>query len=579
MSDHIELLFNFFNQYIDNLIKNDLFNDFNRKAISIDFSSKSRQGHVSSNFYLVAYKNNLDKKFDFKNDLIKGLKNLYFVNDCEISKSGFININIEKEFLLDQLLILLKQKNMFGKSNIGEGKKINVEFVSANPTGPVTVAHMRGAVLGDVISSLLSETGFEVTREYYVNNAGSQIDILGESIYKRYLELFGETISLKRDEYPGEYLIEIAKLIKDKDDNKWVVDYSNQRKKYFKEFGVKYLINYIEKDLKLLNINFDKYTFETDIVSKNIINELFKILDKENLLYKGTLEKPKGDDADDWEPREQLLFKSSELFDDLDRPFKKSNGEWTYFANDAAYHLDKFKRKFDKLINIWGADHIGYIPRMRSILKTISKKDDYLEIITCQIVRLIKDNQTLKMSKREGNFITLDEVYKQVGKDPLRYFMISTKSETSMDFDLNKVIEKNKDNPVFYCQYAYARASSVINKANDIGININSISSYKNIKEYLSEDEIQIILKLLSYPYILKLSSLSRDPHRLTNFIEDISSSFHSFWNKGKENESLRFIDQENIIKTQTKLLWLNSLRIVFENVFNIIGIDFQETM
>ena len=416
-------------------------------------------------------------------------------------------------------------------------------------------------------------------REYYVNNAGSQIDILGNSLYKRYLQLFGHSVELSKNEYPGNYLINIAELIKKEDGEKWIDNESLERENYFKNFAVNYLIKNIKSDLDLLNIKFDKFTFETDIVKSAIINDLFKILDNKKLLYNGTLEKPKGDDTDDWEPREQLLFKSSQIFDDQDRALKKSNGEWTYFANDAAYHLDKFNRKFNKLINIWGADHIGYIPRMKSVVKTISNTDDFLEVLTCQIVRLIKNNQILKMSKREGNFVTLNELYQQVGKDPLRYFMVSTKSETSMDFDLNKVIEKNKDNPVFYCQYAYARASSVINKANEVGINIKEFNDYVNITDYLTDDEIEIILKLLSYPYIIRQASLSREPHRLTNFIEDISSSFHSFWNKGKENESLRFIDENNILKTQTKLLWLHSMRVVFKNIFNIIGIDYKETM
>ena len=579
MNNHIELLHRYFIEYAKKAIKNDLLEGFNIKSISIDFSSKSRQGDISSNFYLVAIKKIKNKKFNFKEDLLNGINELFFVKSCEISKNGFINININHEFLLNQIKSLLTKKSQFGKSNFGNGKTANVEFVSANPTGPVTVAHMRGAVLGDVISSLLSNVGYEVTREYYVNNAGSQIDILGNSLYKRYLELFGKSIKLNNNEYPGEYLIDIANLIKNEDGDKWINSNQLENLNYFKEYAVKYLINFIQSDLELLNIKFNKFTFETDIVSSNIINDLFKILDNAGLLYKGTLNKPKGDDAVDWEPREQLLFKSSKIFDDEDRALKKSNGEWTYFANDAAYHLDKFNRKFDKIINIWGADHVGYIPRMKSVLKTISNDDDYLEILTCQIVRLIKNNKILKMSKREGNFVTLKEVYNQVGKDPLRYFMVSTKSETSMDFDLNKVVEKNKDNPVFYCQYAYARASSVINKANNIGIHIKSLNNYEKISNYLSQEEIEIILKLLSYPYILYQSSLTREPHRLTNFIEDVSASFHSFWNKGKENESLRFIDEKNILKTQTKLLWLQSMRIVFENVFNIIGIDYNETM
>ena len=579
MNNHIELLHNYFIKYSREAIDKNLFENINTKLISIDFSSKSRKGDISSNFYLVAIKKIKDKNFNFKDDLLKGLSELFFVQDCDISKNGFININIKKEFLIEQIFYLLNEKDKFGKSNFGKEKNVNIEFVSANPTGPITVAHMRGAVLGDVITSLLLNSGYKVTREYYVNNAGSQINILGNSLYKRYLELFGQSIKLNHDEYPGEYLIEIAKLIKKEDGDKWVEKNSKDKENYFKTYAVKYLLNIIKKDLKLLNIEFDKFSFETDIVSSNVINDLFKILDDSDLLYNGVLEKPKGEDIDDWEPRSQLLFKSSQIFDDQDRALKKSNGEWTYFANDAAYHLDKFNRKFDKLINIWGADHIGYIPRMKSVLKIISNSENYLEVLTCQIVRLIKNNKILKMSKREGNFVTLNEVYNQVGKDPLRYFMISKKSETSIDFDLNKVIEKNKDNPVFYCQYAYARASSVINKANDLGININSFNKNTKIKEYLTNDEIEIILKLLSYPYILHQSALKREPHRLTNFIEDVSISFHSFWNKGKENESLRFIDEKNILKSQTKLLWLHSMRIVFENIFNIIGIDYHETM
>ncbi len=579
MNNHINLLYNFYYDYLDRVQDKNIFSDINKTSISIDFSSKSRLSHISSNFFLIAIKKLKDKKFNFKDDLIKKTNDLFFVDNCEISQNGFINILLKKDYLISQIEILLNLKHQYGKSNIGKDKKINVEFVSANPTGPITVAHMRGAVLGDVISSLLINSGYKVTREYYVNDAGSQIDILGNSLYKRYLELYGEKIALNNDEYPGNYLIEIAKKIKKNDGAKWRAINSIERENYFRHFAVRYLIDNIVNDLELLNISFDKFTFEKDIVSKKIINDLFKILNESDFLYQGTLEKPKGEDLKDWEPREQLLFKSSKLFDDQDRALKKSNGEWTYFANDAAYHLDKYNRKFDKLINIWGADHIGYIQRMKSILKIVSKSDQYLEVLVCQIVRLIKDKKVLKMSKREGNFITLKEVYDLVGKDPLRYYMVSTKSETSMDFDLNKVVEKNKDNPVFYCQYAYARASSVINKANELGINIKSFNNFNEVIQYLTDDEIEIILKLLSYPFIIEQATLSRDPHKMTNYIEEISAYFHSLWNKGKDNESLRFIDEKNILKTQSKLIWLQSMRIIFENIFKIIGIDYHETM
>ena len=281
-----------------------------------------------------------------------------------------------------------------------------------------------------------------------------------------------------------------------------------------------------------------------------------------------------------WKPRKQLLFKSSNFADDSDRPFKKVNGEWTYFANDAAYHYDKYLRNYSHLINIWGADHIGYINRMKSLTEVISDNPNYLEVHVCQIVRLIKDNNFLKMSKREGNFITLNEIVKKVGKDPLRYFMISSKSETPMDFDMDKVIEKNKDNPVFYCQYAYARASSVINKS-------KTFKEFKNFKNkfnefdysLLSKYEWEIILKLLSWPYLLNQTSHFKQPHRITNYLEDLSSSFHSFWNKGKEDQSLRMLDLENTEKTLTKLLWIESFRIVMKRAFTIIGIEAYENM
>ena len=565
------------NLLIGKLQKDKIIDIFDVNKISIDYSSKSKQGDVSTNLFLIIIKYKLDEGVDFKKLIEEYFLKINYIDSINFAKAGFININFKKESIIIYLNNILNNNIEYENVN---NKNINIEFVSANPTGPLHVAHMRGAVFGDVLSSLLKTVGYKITKEYYVNNAGSQIKTLGISLFKRYQELFKIKVDILENEYPGEYLIEIAKIIRERDEDKWL-SYKNTkyRDEYFETFAVNYLIENIKLDLSLININFDQFTFESNIVKDNYIDEVFKILSDNNLIYKGILAKPLGEDDNNWEPREQLLFRSTNFSDSVDRPFKKSNGEWTYFANDSAYHLDKFKRNFYKLINIWGADHIGYIPRMKSVLKTFSNSNDYLEIVTCQIVRLIKDNKILKMSKREGNFVTLKEVYNEVGKDPLRYFMISTKSETSMDFDINKVIEKNKDNPVFYCQYAYARASSVINKANNLGINISSFVQYQQISEFLTKDEIEIILKLLSYPYILQQSSIHREPHRLTNFIEDISTLFHAFWNKGKDNESLRFIDENNIIKTQSKLIWLQSMRIIFENIFKIIGIDFHENM
>ena len=578
MNDLISLFKDDLYNLVNQLKNNDLIDHLNKKNISIDYSSKSKQGDLSTNILIVLLKKNLNKQKEIKEYINNYILNLEYVEKIDIAKVGFINVFLKKDFLIQKLKNLINNEinyNFIGK------QKINVEFVSANPTGPIHVAHMRGAVLGDVISNVLNFIGHEVTKEYYVNDSGSQIFILGNSLYKRYCQLFGNKIDLSIEDYPGEYLIDLAKKIKDSDGNKWI-NYKNNDdlNTYFQSQAVKFLLNEIKTDLSLININFDKFTFESEIISKNIIDDVFNLLKEKNLIYEGFLNKPLGDDDVNWKPRKQLLFRSSHYFDNLDRPFKKENGEWTYFANDSAYHYDKFIRGYDKLINIWGADHIGYVPRMNSLLKVFKEQDNYFEIIICQIVRLIKNNQLLKMSKREGNFITIKEIYNEVGKDALRYSMISTKSETPMDFDMNKVITKNKDNPVFYCQYAYARASSILRNSKKYNKFKNSIKSFDKLdKSTISEFEWIIILKLLSWPYIIINTAETMQPNKITNYLEDLCYSFHSFWNKGKDDESLRFIDEKNINKTVTKLIWINAFRNILNQAFEIIGIDSPENM
>ena len=577
MNSYIQKLLNFFYDITDELLKNNLISDINKNQINVDYLSDKKLGDVASNFYLIIKKKILDKNFDFEDYIQKKTKSLNFIDRYEISKNGFINIYLDKNFILDSLNNIYKN-DFLKEIKFKKNKNINIEFVSANPTGPIHIAHIRGAVFGDVLSNLYNKMGYNVTREYYVNDAGSQINILANSLYKRYLELFDKKIELLEDEYPGEYLIEIAKEILTRDGDKWLQNNKDDILKYFKNYAVNTLITKIKTDLKLLNINFDQFTHESDIEKSRVIENLLKVLKEKKLIYDGTLPKPRGEDAD-WEPRKQLLFKSSKLLDDQDRALKKANGEWTYFANDAAYHYNKFKRNYDKLINIWGSDHIGYIPRMKSLLLAIKGDDNYFDVLTCQIVSLIQNNNRIKMSKREGNFITLENVFSNVGKDPIRYYMISTRNETSIDFDLDAVIKKNKDNNVFYCQYAYARASSVINKAKDINIDLLNLENLNIDVENISEDEWKIIKNLISYPYLLYQSTLSNEPHRLTNYLEDICAQFHSIWNKGKENQSLRFIDEKNIVKTQIKLFWIQSFRVVLFDIFSIIGIDSPEKM
>jgi len=566
---------------IDKLISNNIINSsFKKNSISIDYLSKSKQGDVSSNFYILIKKKLIDSEFDLKTFIKENLEDIAYIEKIEIAKAGFINIFLKDELVLSELKELFKNKNFFGNNNSGLGKTINIEFVSANPTGPIHIAHLRGAVMGDVLSSILSSSGYQVTKEYYVNDAGSQIDILGKSLFKRYYQLFDKDIKISEDEYPGLYLIDLAKKIKENDKDKWLKFDKNKTAEYFKDFAVKELMKLIENDLKSININFDKFTYESTIVKNKLIDKLFSLLNKKQLLYEGYLEKPEGEENSSWKPRKQLIFKSTNYYDEKDRALKKTNGEWTYFANDATYHYDKFLRKYSLLINIWGADHIGYINRMKSIVEVFSEKKDFLDIRICQIVRLLKDKKVLKMSKREGNFITLNDLLKSVDYNSIRYFMVSSKNETPMDFDIDRVVSKNKDNPVFYCQYAYARASSVINKSKNYEEFKNFDKMINNFDpSTLSIYEWNLIIKILSWPYLLYQTSESKQPHKLTNYLEDLSSNFHSFWNMGKDNETLRLIDLNNKNKTLTKLIWIESFRIVLKRAFNIIGIDAPESM
>ena len=581
MSDHLSLLKKELINLVNELLKDKIISDsFNINALSIDYQSTSRQGDVSTNLLIILNKKKLDTNIDLQSLVIKKLNNIKYISDIEIAKVGFINIFFDKLFLIKNLNEVLVQKNSYGIKKSKKNNNINIEFVSANPTGPVHIGHLRGAVLGDVLASVLTCSGYNVTREYYVNDAGSQIKNLGKSLYKRYLEIFEKKIEISKNDYPGEYLISIAKEIRKKDGDKWLDNKEKNLEEYFENYAISEMINLIKNDLKKINIKFDNFVYESDIVNDKSIEKVFNVLTSKDLLYEGFLDKPKGEDSEDWKPRKQLLFRSTNFNDDSDRPFKKADGEWTYFANDAAYHYDKFSRKFDKLINIWGADHIGYISRMKSIVSVISNKKDFLDIKVCQIVRLIKNGNLLKMSKREGNFITINEILKEVGTDALRYFMISTKSETTMDFDMNKVIEKNKDNPVFYCQYAYARASSVLKKYNSFSEFDNVNIDFKKIDmSLISKTEWQIILKILSWPYLINQVSENKEPHRITNYLEDLCSDFHSFWNKGKDDQSLRMIDVENIDQTISKIFWIQSFRVVLKNAFTIIGIDAPESM
>ena len=556
--------------------------EINIKEISFEISKEKSRGNISSNVILI-YRKFLNIDFDeFKKNIKSSLESLDYINKIEITNKGFLNIFFEKKFIFNQLNNLLIEKDKFGKSNIGKNQKINIEFVSANPTGPLHIAHSRGAVFGDVLSNMMKSLGYEVTREYYMNDTGSQIEILAHSLFIRYKELyniFDETLG--SNSYPGDYLIDIANEIKKNYGEKWIKEEKDLRIKFFKEYAIEKITESIVNDLKLIGIVFDNFISEKEIVKKKYIDLVFEKLKKKNLLYEGILEKPKGENDLDWEPRKQLLFKSSELGDDLDRPFLKSNNEWTYFANDSAYHYFKIERKFSKLINIWGSDHIGYIKRMQSIVNVLSDNKIPLNVKVCQLVHLKKNNKLIKMSKRQGNIITIKDIANDVGSDILRFFMIYRKSDSQMDFDIDKVKEETKDNPIFYIQYAYARSNSVINLSKETfkKNNFNLDLKFEDFYNYISDDEYEIINLILYWPELIENAVLNEEPHRIIYYLENLSNLFHSFWNKGKEDVNLRFIHDNNFNKTLSKILWIKSMQIVFNCAFKILGIKLLEKM
>ena len=498
------------------------------------------------------------------------------IEKIEIGGAGFINIFLSKKYIIKELYDLNKLGNNFGSSLLGNNKKINIEFISANPTGPLHIAHSRGAVFGDVLSNLLEKVGYKVTKEYYINDAGRQIEILGESLFFRYKQELNLTKEkLNENFYPGEYLIHLAKDIVLQDGDKWINSNLIKRKNFFKSYATKRILKIIKEDCKKIGIVFDNFISEKKIVKSNLINLVFKKLKQKKLIYRGKLKKPISTSSKEWDSREQLLFKSSSFGDDSDRAFVKSDNEWSYFANDAAYHYDKLSRGFDKLINIWGSDHIGYIKRMKSIVKVLSDDKVNLNIKICQLVHLKKNEKPYKMSKRSGNFITISEIVNEVGSDALRFFMLYRKNDTQMDFDLSKVIEKTKDNPIFYVQYAYARSSSVLNIVkNKFKKNIlNNELKNKDFIDNISSFEWKIIIKILSWPHVLENAALSEEPHKIVYYLENLSSLFHIFWNMGKEDRDLRFIDDNNIEKTLAKIYWIKSMQIVYRSAFKIIGI------
>ena len=548
----------------------------NLNGINVDSTPPKIDFDISTNVSMVLAKSNNKAPNDLAEILIELLKKEdKNIEEISFAKPGFINIKFNKDYWNNFTNKLINSPHKYGSSN-KEKKKYLIEFVSANPTGPLHVGHCRGAILGDVISNLLEFNQNIVEREYYVNDYGNQISHFNNSVYLRIREkLYDEKFPLDNpDLYPGDYLKDIANNIikKNKDVN---FENFNDIEDYLKKLSINESLNLIKNNLNDLGIKHDNFISETALVNDKEVEKVIEKLKKAKHVYTGKIKAPEGEDQSKWNEREQLLFRSTDFGDDKDRALQKSDLTWTYFASDVAYHNNKVNRNFDKLINILGADHAGYIKRITSVVEAISGDNKKLSCKVSQLVKLIKDGKPFKMSKRKGDYITVDDLIKQVGKDATRFIMLSRSNEVELDFDFSKVKEKSKDNPLYYVQYCYARICSVFR---NINVNINDNLIIKNQNFNYSNDEIKILKKISEWPRCVETASNKLEPHRIPVYLYELSSEFHSYWNKGKDDINKRFINKNNII-SDDKIAFLKVISIVIKSGMNILGVRTPEKM
>ena len=544
-------------------------------SINVDVPPENIQSDISTNAAMVLSKINSKSPLVVAEIIKKKLLEDNDISNIDILKPGFINIKFKSSFWNLFLENIINNPNEFGVDSSQTKKNFLIEFVSANPTGPLHVGHCRGAILGDVVSNILKFNKHNVFKEYYVNDYGNQIISFTKSVFFRCREIvLKETFPNDENLYPGEYIIQIAQNII-KNNPKIKFDNFDNISNQLTVLAVSESLILIKENLKSLGIKHDNFQSETEIVKNNEVQKVVEKLQKNNFIYKGRIKAPESEKSDNWVEREQLLFKSTDFGDDKDRALQKSDNSWTYFASDVAYHNHKIERQFDTLINILGADHAGYIKRITASVDALTGEQGKLICKVSQLVKLIKDGKLFKMSKRKGDYITVEDLISEVGKDATRFIMLSRTSDVELDFDFTKVKEKSKDNPLYYVQYCYARISSVFRNIN------KKINDKIDVEKYdfnYSEDEIKILKKISQWPLVIEIASKKLEPHRIPNYLYELSSDFHSYWNMGKDNEDKRFINKDKKISND-KLVFLKSISNVVKSGMNIIGVDTPESM
>ncbi len=549
-------------------------------AVTVEPPRDPAHGDMASNAAMVLARPARMAPRDIAVALAEILGEVQMVVGVEIAGPGFLNLRIDPQVWFSVVADILAAGKDFGRSRMGGGRRVNVEFVSANPTGPMHVGHTRGAVVGDALAGLLLFAGHDVTREYYINDGGGQVDVLARSAYERYREACGLEPAIAEGLYPGDYLIPVGEALKetygntliDKPESEWLAE--------VREFATARMMAMIREDLGLLGVTMDNYFSEKSLYGTGRIEAALAALNAKGLIYEGVLEPPKGRVPEDWEPREQTLFRSTAYGDDVDRPVMKSDGSWTYFAPDIAYHFDKIERGYDALIDVLGADHGGYVKRMKAVVAALSDSKVLLDVKLCQLVRLTKGGEPVKMSKRAGTFVTLRDIIEQVGRDVTRFVMLTRKNDAPLDFDYDKVLEQSKDNPVFYVQYAHARANSVLARAREAGLAVDDATlGSADLGRLGAPGELALARKLAEWPRQVEAAAASNEPHRIAFYLYDLASEFHSLQHQGKLDPELRFLREDAPDLSRARLALVRATQIVIATGLGILGVTPMDEM
>ncbi|MBA3510911.1 arginine--tRNA ligase [Sphingomonas sp.] len=565
------------NGVLDELVADGALPDgLERRAVAVEPPRDASHGDLATNAAMVLAKAAGMNPRALAELIAPKLEALPQVTGVAIAGPGFINLKLAPDAWRDELRTILTEGENYGASRVGANERVNVEYVSANPTGPLHMGHCRGAVIADSLARLLEFAGFRVTKEYYVNDAGAQVETLARSVHLRYREALGDQVGeIPEGMYPGEYLVPVGAALAAEYGDRYAAAREAEWLDLFRSRAVDAMLELIRSDLALLGVHHDKFASEAELQASGAVDRALEVLRSKGLVYQGTLERPKSLGPDDeWEPVELTLFRSSQFGDDQDRPLKKADGSWTYFGSDAAYHLLKAESA-DHLVNIWGADHAGTVKRVQAAVRALTGGRVDLDVKLVQLVRLFRAGEPIKMSKRAGDFVTLAEVVGEVGKDVVRFMMLTRRADAPLDFDFAKVVEASKDNPVFYVQYAHARISSLKRKAADAGIDLEAMADLG----LLDEEELGLVKQAAQYSRVIEAAAHAHEPHRIAFFLYELAAQFHALWNRGNDDPERRFLLENNPQLSRARLELALGIGQIVKSGLALMGVEAAEEM